>query len=217
MKKILTLLPLAWCFVTNLNAQTYSFADRYGFEADNKPTSVMLQRNATHSLSDTSGDYSDYGGKVGFGISILNGFGLPVRYYFNPKNVIEGGIYLGGVAIQKEDINGDLESIDYKANFMVGAGYTYFGSRFLKEKKKINKVRAHGIAVRGNYLFGDFNTAFTSLGWAMETFKENRRNNSFIFELGLQAAFPDFVYEGKVYSDVVPGVYLRCHWNFFLK
>jgi hypothetical protein len=216
MKKILTFLLLAWYFITNLNAQTYSSAGEYKIESGNKQISVMLQKNSARFSADTAGDFSDYGGKVGFGISILNGFGLPVRYYFNPKNVIEGGVYLGGVVIQKEDLNGDLESIEYKANFMVGVGYSYFGNRFLKEKKSRNKVRAHGIAVRANYLLGDFNTAFTSLGWAMETFKENRRNNSFIFELGLQAAFPDFVYEGVEYSDVIPGIYLRCHWNFFL-
>ncbi|MBK8969409.1 MAG: hypothetical protein IPM36_22645, partial [Lewinellaceae bacterium] len=88
------------------------------------------------------------------------------------------------------------------------------GNRFLKEKKKRNKVRAHGVAVRANQLFGDFKTSFVSLGWAMETFKEDRRNQSFIFELGLQGFFPDFVYEGGVrHNEPAAEIYLRCHWN----
>ncbi len=159
-------------------------------------------------------DYDDYGGKVSIGISILNGFGVPVRVYLNPKNVLEVGMYAGGVVIFNSD-NSEIEDIEY--GFMGGLGYTYFGNRFLKEKRKRNKIRAHGAALRASRLFGDFNTTFTSLGWAMETFKEDRRGSSFIFELGLQAFFPDFVYNGVVYDEPKPGIYLRCHWNFFLR
>lgn len=158
-------------------------------------------------------DYDDYGGKLGIGISILSGFGVPVRYYLNPKDVLELGMYTGGVVLYEEGTN-EIESVEY--GFMAGLGYTHFGNRFLKEKKKRNKVRAHGVALRANRLFGDFSSTFASLGWAMETFKENRPGNSFIFELGLQALFPDFVYEGVRYDEPRPGIYLRCHWNFFV-
>lgn len=162
-------------------------------------------------------DYDNYGGKLGIGISILNGFGVPARYYFSPKSVAELGLYTGGIAIYEEQPNGGgLELEAYELGFMAGAGYTFFGDRFLKEKKRKNKVRAHGVALRASRLFGDFQTTFTSLGWAMETFRENRTNKSFIFELGLQGAFPDFVFENRVFDDPRPGIYLRCHWNFFL-
>lgn len=158
-------------------------------------------------------EYDNYGGKLGIGISIFNGFGVPARYYFSPKSVAELGFYTGGIAII-EDGTGELENIGF--GFMMGAGYSYFGDRFLKQKKRKNKVRAHGVALRANRLFGDFQTTFTSLGWAMETFRENRTNKSFIFELGLQGAFPNFVFENRVFNDPIPGIYLRCHWNFFL-
>jgi opacity protein-like surface antigen len=216
MKKTLPLLLLICLSAASLKAQIFSAINQNEIALESKPSSVMFPTGTANFSSDTL-KFDDYGGKVGFGICILDGFGMPVRYYFNPKNVVEAGVYLGGVAIRKEDINGDLESIDYRTNFMLGVGYSYFGDRFLKEKKKGNKVRAHGIAVRGDYMLGDFSTAFASLGWAMETFKENRKNQSFIFELGLQAIFPDFIFEGVEYSGVWPGLYLRCHWNFFLK
>lgn len=162
-------------------------------------------------------EYDNYGGNLSIGISILNGFGVPARYYFSPKSVAEFGFYTGGIAIYEDDPNGGgLELESYELGFMMGAGYTYFGDRFLKQKKRKNKVRAHGVALRANRLFGDFQTTFTSLGWAMETFRENRTNKSFIFELGLQGAFPDFVFDGRVINDPQPGIYLRCHWNFFL-
>jgi hypothetical protein len=162
-------------------------------------------------------DYDNYGGKLGIGISILNGFGVPARYYISPKNVAELGFYTGGIAVYAEDnTGGGIELESYELGFMMGAGYTHFGNRFLKQKKRKNKVRAHGVALRANQLFGDFQTTFTSLGWAMETFRENKTHKSFIFELGLQGAFPDFVFDGRQINDPQPGIYLRCHWNFFL-
>lgn len=164
-------------------------------------------------LPGNGSEFEDYGGKLGIGISILNGFGVPVRYYINHKNVLEAGMYSGGVLIYNSS---DQEFKAVKFGFMGGLGYTHFGNRFLKERKLHNKVRAHGIALRFSKLFGDFNTTFASLGWAVETFREGRTNRSFIFELGLQADFPDFVYEGFLYNDPQPGVYLRCHWNFFV-
>lgn len=162
-------------------------------------------------------EYDNYGSKLGIGISILNGFGVPARYYFSPKSVAELGFYTGGIAIYEEaPTGGGPELQTYELGFITGAGYTYFGDRFLKQKKRKNKIRAHGVALRASHLFGDFQTTFTSLGWAMETFRENKTNKSFIFELGLQGAFPDFVFEGREYNDPRPGIYLRCHWNFFL-
>jgi hypothetical protein len=181
------------------------------------PVTASSTLNYTSNLSPSSftdaSDFDDYGGKVGVGVSILNGFGIPVRLYLNPKNVVEAGVYSGGVLIYNSDLE-EIQALEF--GFMGGLGYTYFGSRFLKEKKKRNKVRAHGVALRANHLFGEFKTSYVSLGWAMETFREIRKNQSFIFELGLQGMFPDFVFEGKLYDKPRPGVYLRCHWNFFL-
>lgn len=216
MKKHLSLLFALWCFATSLIAQSFSMADRSQKPLPAKLPSEVAEKSAGHFSAPTS-EYDDYGGKIGFGVSIFNGFGMPVRYYLSPKKVIEGGVYIGAVAIWEQNNGGNLELLAYEPNFMLGAGYSYFGNRFLKQKKHKSKVRAHGLAVRGQYLVGDFKTAFASLGWAMETFRKDRKNNSFIFELGLQGAFPNFVYNNVEYSKGRPGLYLRCHWNFFLK
>ncbi|MCB0532741.1 MAG: hypothetical protein H6574_21185 [Lewinellaceae bacterium] len=207
MKKTIALFSLiSTILVTTASAQDF-------YTSASAPSPLKFQKTPARIPLMYASDYDDYGGKVSIGISILSGFGIPARIYLSPKNVLEAGIYSGGVLIY----NSDLEEVQaLKYGFMGGLGYTHFGNRFLKEKRKRNKVRAHGVALRANQLFGDFKTSFVSLGWAMETFKEDRRNQSFIFELGLQGFFPDFVYEGVEYNDPQPGIYLRCHWNFFL-
>lgn len=212
MKKNVAACSLFFLFLMAAAAQNF-IASR-NFDLPETPsTPLNYASTSALKLPFAAGDYDDYGGNVSVGISIFSGFGVPVRYYINPKNVLEGGFYVGGVAIYNSDLE-ELQSVE--SGFMAGLGYTYFGNRFLKEKKKRNKVRAHGVAMRANQLFGDFKTGFVSLGWAMETFRENRPNQSFIFELGIQAMIPDFIYEGYVYDEPRPGIYLRCHWNFFL-
>ncbi len=215
MKKISTFTALFFCFWTSLNAQL--IADSKSFLSKKEVSkSTKLTAPPALRLPFDASEYDDYGGKLGIGISIFNGFAVPFRYYVNPKNVVEASIGSAGVAIFSDD-GQDLELESIESGFLFGAGYTFFNNRFLKEKKKRNKVRAHGVAVRANHLFGNFKTTYASLGWAMETFKENRKGSSFIFELGLQGTFPDFVYNGRVFEDARPGIYLRCHWNFFLK
>ncbi|GEM_PF-1147041 len=214
-KAILLHLALAF-FCTALWGQA---AQKPLLSADAAPPNFSGEKRSAYSpvSAPFASDYDNYGGKLGIGISILNGFGVPARYYFSPKSVAELGFYTGGIAIYEDDpVGGGIELEAYELGFMIGGGYTYFGDRFLKQKKRKNKVRAHGAALRVNRLFGDFQTTFTSLGWAMETFRENKTNKSFIFELGLQGAFPDFTYSGRVLDDPIPGIYVRCHWNFFL-
>ncbi len=97
---------------------------------------------------------------------------------------------------------------------MLGGGYTFFGDRF--EKTNRGKIRAHGIALRASQLTGDYQMTKASLGWAMETFKKEHPKRSFIFELGLQQQFKNYVYNGERAKDAT-SLYLRLHWNFFLK
>ena len=156
---------------------------------------------------DSSGNFDNYGGKMGIGISILDGIGMPVRFYLTPQHVLEGGVYLGGVVLN------DNDNLEYRVGLMLGAGYSYFGKRF--ETKFRKKIRANGLALRFNYLTGDFQTSRASLGWAMETIRPQHLNRSFIFELGIQELFPNFTYLGER-PKPSPGIYLRCHWNFFL-
>ncbi len=159
-------------------------------------------------------DYTEYGGKLGIGISILDGFGIPVRYYISPKMVAEAGLYSRTILLANTDFSGDPDFTS-ETSAQIGVGFTYFGDRFLKEKRKRNKVRAHGIATRLGHKFGNYQYTTGSIGWAMENFRENRTNKSFIFELGLQGGFADYVYNGIEYGSNI-GVYLRCHWNFFI-
>lgn len=162
-------------------------------------------------FSQTEPDYSEYGGKVSIGVSIFDGFGIPVRVY-KGNHVFEGGAYVAGIAFTDPD--GFLE--DILTVPMFGAGYTYFGDRFLKVKKKRDKIRANGIAVRVNQIVGDYSTTIPSLSWAQETFREGRTKRSFLFELGIQYGFPHFEYLNAPINNSV-GIRLRCQWNFFLK
>ncbi len=161
-------------------------------------------------LSAQTTDYKEYGGKISIGVEIFDGFGIPVRYYSGP-HVIEAGMYMGGVALYENS-----KLADIRTEPMVGAGYTYFGNRFLKEKKRRDKIRANGISLRVNQLLGDFSTTVPSLSWAQETFREGRTHRSFLFELGIQYLVPNFTYL-EVRPDPQVGLHLRCQWNFFLK
>jgi hypothetical protein len=99
---------------------------------------------------------------------------------------------------------------------MFGAGYSYFGKKFLKEKKKRIKVKANGSVLRVNQIVGDYSTTIPSLSWAQEIFREGRTNRSFLFELGIQYGFPKYTYNGSTPASSV-GLRLRCQWNLFLK
>lgn len=152
--------------------------------------------------------YGDYGKKVGIGISIFDGIGVPVRYYFSPKKVLEAGIYYGGIVVRNND------EFQLGSGLMLGGGYTFFGSRYEKESK--GKIRANGLALRLNYLTGDYSAAMLSAGWAMETFRKGHPNRSFIFELGLREQFPNFELKGEPVK-AMPTVYLRWQVVFFVK
>jgi hypothetical protein len=169
---------------------------------------AYLGESGKTSVATSTGKYDNYGGKIGIGISILDGLGVPVRYYLSPKKVAEAGIYYGGIAVRDDD------EIQLGYGPMFGGGFTFFGDRFEKEGKK--KIRAHGLALRVNYLTGDYSTTMLSAGWAMETFKKDRTNRSFIFELGLRGQFPNFEIAGEP-AKFSPTAYVRCHWNIFVK
>lgn len=155
-------------------------------------------------------DYSEYGQKVSIGVSIFDGLGIPVRLVHR-HNVFEGGLYMGSVL---EFDDNQLNNIYVEP--MVGAGYTYFGNRFLKQKRTRNKIKSHGICLRVNQLLGDFSTTIPSLSWAQETFREGRTNRSFTFELGIQYMFSNFQDRPVEVRNGV-GLRLRCQWNFYLR
>ena len=155
-------------------------------------------------------DYKEYGGKLTIGFSIFDGLGIPVRYYAG-SNVLEGGFYMGSILFINDN---ELDKIAVEP--MLGAGYTYFGNRYLKTKKKHNRIRTNGICLRANQLLGDYPVTTPSLSWAQESFLEGRTNRSLLFELGIQYALPNYIYQGEAAKNQV-GIRLRLQWNFFLK
>jgi hypothetical protein len=156
-------------------------------------------------------DFSEYGAKVSVGISIIDGLGVPVRLY-NNRHVFELGAYATGIVFEFDvEDEPDLVTVP-----MFGAGYTYFGNKFLKTKKKHNKIKSNGIAVRVNQIVGDYNTTIPSLSWAHESFKQGRTHRSFLFEMGIQYILPNYTLDGDPLSSGV-GLRLRCQWNLFLK
>jgi hypothetical protein len=169
----------------------------------------LAQRDST-SASVPPIDFSDYGGKVSVGISIIGGIGVPVRYYKN-HNTFELGAYATGILFELEDEEVVIVSVP-----MFGAGYTYFGNKFLKAKKKRSKIKANGVALRVNQIVGEYNTTIPSLSWAHESFRQGRTHRSFLFELGIQYILPNYTLGGQPLSDGV-GLRARCQWNLFLK
>lgn len=155
-------------------------------------------------------DFTDYGGKFSVGISILDGVGVPVRMY-RDNYVFELGAYSAGILLN--DLNEDPVVVTAP---MFGAGYSYFGKKFLKEKKKRNKIKSNGFVLRVNQIVGEYNTTIPSLSWAQEIFRQGRTNRSFLFELGIQYGFPHYTYNGSTPTSSV-GLRLRCQWNLFLK
>lgn len=153
-------------------------------------------------------EFTEYGDKIGVGICILDGFGVPVRYYFSPKAVVEGGLYMGGIFEQVPN----SDDVELHNGLQFGGGLSFFGDRFEKSKRKKTKIRANGVALRASYLTGDYAAFRPSISWAQETFRAGRTGRSFIFELGIEGIVADFPYE----TDPGVGIHLRCHWNFFL-
>ena len=154
-------------------------------------------------------DFSNYGAKVSIGISIIDGLGVPVRLY-QDHNVFELGAYAAGILFEVGD------ETELATAPMFGAGYTYFGNKFLKTKKKRNKIKANGIALRVNQIVGDFSTTIPSLSWAHESFKQGRTHRSFLFEMGIEYLLPNYTFDSDPLISGV-GLRLRCQWNLFLK
>jgi hypothetical protein len=188
------------------------------FKTKNLTTFTASPANASHRfwgnnlLPRDSVGFDEYGGKVSAGIFILGGIGIPVRFYINPKNVFEVNVSSATVLI----VDDARDLIEFSPVFGTGVGYTFFGNRFLKEKKSVNKVRAHGVALRLNRFWGVYDNTQPSISWAMETFRQHRPKRSFLFELGLRSIIFDQT-NAVITEQVSAGLFLRCQWNFFLK
>ncbi|TNE48124.1 MAG: hypothetical protein EP344_19080, partial [Bacteroidetes bacterium] len=90
MKKISLFLSLFCILTLQLTAQTASTTppDLFALKTLHSPE-LSTAQSADAPFAFPGSEYEDYGGSMGIGITILNGFGVPARIYFNPKNVLE--------------------------------------------------------------------------------------------------------------------------------
>ena len=112
--------------------------------------------------NDGSFEFNDNAKKLSIGISILDGFGVPVRYYLSPQHVFDIGPYYTGIVIQ--DAN---DNYTFSTGFILAGGFTYFGKKYIKETRKKTKIRANGIAMRGSVLFGEAEAQQALVRWRL--------------------------------------------------
>ena len=171
-------------------------------------------------------DPNDYGGEMGLGFQILDGLTVAFRYYLKPSTVLQLDAGLISVnAPLLSDENGEEQEINIENGFGLNASVNFFGQRFQKIKRSGNhKIKSHGVAIRAGQVFGDYSSTRFTAGWVQEVFKQRNPKHSFLFELGLGAMLPHWhagtLGQNVLYEEpasVVGTIYLRLHWNWFLK
>lgn len=169
-----------------------------------------------------SQDYiNNVGGKLSVGIVFDEGFGVPVRYYWTPKNVVEAGFYVGStVLIVEDDPNDPVFYLPSGPTFSLA--YCRLGEKFEKAKRRKSKIRSLGVTPRILYQFpsgspNTFSKTLFSLGFTQETYKGSKHNRNYIFEIGPYYRKLNGKYEGIDFTGTSYGVYLRFNWNWFLE
>jgi hypothetical protein len=196
---------------------------------------LSFQLSASAQLGDTTSNISvnsrdklkldEYGGQLGLGFRIFDGFGPVLRYNLNAKNAFEASVGVGATSVPTEDDVLGSNPFNTEIGPELDLAYHLMGKRHEKTGK--NKVKSDGLALHAGHLFGDFSTSFLSAGWTQETFRKDKPMRSFNLELGLKFNFPHWStntaydpwtgYETG-YSDPLPVIpYFRLHWNWFLK
>lgn len=161
------------------------------------------------------------GGKLSVGIAFDEGFGVPVRYYWTPKNIVEAGMYLGTSVVIQEEGNDDFEFY-LPSGPMFGIAYTRLGEKFEKAKKRKSKIRALGVTPRFYYQFpagseNTFSKARFSVGFTQETYKGPQHRRNYVFEIGPYYSVLNGSFEGLDFTGPEYGIYLRFNWNWFLE
>lgn len=161
----------------------------------------------------------EYGRKFSTGFAIGGGgiIGIPLRYYFTPKFAIEAGAYLRPIVghISGYNFHPYYDHFDYwdiSFGVMVAGGTIIYFKKYYKSRKK--KIKLNGISLKGGYSFSEAPDSFLSLGWAHESFKENNKNHSFIFELGFGVLN---AYNYSKPPKALPLIYWKLHWNWYNK
>ncbi len=212
--RLFTLLPLL-LFLATASAQqtrmvTFTPAPNYASAPKQLDTSRYSQ------------DYiNNVGGKLSVGIAFDEGFGVPVRYYWNPKNVVEAGFYVGSTAIVVQNDPNDAEFY-LPSGPMFSLAYCRLGEKFEKAKTRKSKIRALGVTPRLQHQFpsgsgNTFSKTLLSLGFTQETYKGTKHNRNYIFELGPYYRKLSGKFEGVDLTGTDFGVYLRFNWNWFLE
>lgn len=211
--RLFTLLPLL-LFLTTAQAQQTQLV---AFAPASSDASAPKQIDITRFTQ----DYIDnVGGKLSVGIAFDEGFGVPVRYYWNPKNVVEAGFYVGSTAVVVQDDPNEPEFY-LPSGPMFSLGYCRLGAKFEKAKTRKSKIRALGVTPRFQYQFpsgsgNTFSKTYFSVGFTQETYKGPKHNRNYIFEVGPYYRKRSGQFEGLDLTGTDFGVYLRFNWNWFI-
>lgn len=179
----------------------------------------------------TKPDMKDYGNGVGLGIAIGGGgiLGVPFRFNLSKIVALEMGIFLRPIMITKETTYSDgwgnsygtRKESDFSLPAHINGGFDFFlGENFRPDKSRVVK---NGIMLRaGTTLLSDFSETMLSIGWARERFKISRKQSSYIFELGpgvLLYEEGNNPWSEQLGDDypVVPMIYWKFHWNWYIK
>ena len=153
---------------------------------------------------------------MSFGFAVGGGglIGVPVRYRLGKDLVAEAGLFYRPIVL----INEFNDEVSFeKGGPMLTGGINYIMNRKLKEYK--GKYKKHGVYFKGGHSFSSFSDSFLSAGWAVETFKINKSNRSFIFELGPAVFFNHWVTESDFFpyktNKVSPVIFFNLHWNWY--
>lgn len=159
---------------------------------------------------------ADHTGALGLGFAIGGGgiVGVPVRYYIGPASAIELGAFYRPVIYFDY-----FDEVATAGSVMLVAGPQFsLGQKFKESKRKSN---SNGIFLKGGHSFGTFSESLIAGGWALETFRENSPQRSFVFELGAGLNFRHWVDDPFLFiQNDIPNtafiIFWKLHWNWFV-
>jgi len=177
----------------------------------------------------------DYGGKMGIGVLVGGAggaLGIPIRYNINRKIALEVSVnarpYLYSPIYMDSFYDGynqmwyyyvnDKSDNEFRVVPAIMGGIDWFADEHHGIRK--DKIIKNGLLLRGGATFNKVSTEkFLVLGWAHETFKRDYKNRSYLFEMGLGIlhANPPYVLNGPdINFEMIPFLYWKIHWNWFL-
>ncbi len=175
-------------------------------------------------------DINDYNTKSALGFAIGGGglIGALYRNFPSDNFGLEIGAFFRPVYYQIETYYYDYSGYyDYSTESALSASAMFTFSPLLYLNKKINgkgKIKKNGISLKaGMSFFGDINEILGAASWVLDTYKPEKRNKYFSFELGAGAMYmydkpyglSSMGYLGSE-SDISPLIYWKINWFWSL-